>query len=162
MENDVHYIHVDQGIITQTSREHKFPLPLLSTAKQLYQSAISAGWGSEDDCVLVRLYLPPSQPDLVARQVGGTSNPSTNISTDPPHNITWETIHDIMLAVHTASITEAMSFCEYLGIDTGLMYDIVSHAAGTSKAFEDSFRGMKKKEWRIEGLEWGAEVGDKL
>ncbi|KAL8808274.1 MAG: hypothetical protein Q9200_004341, partial [Gallowayella weberi] len=153
----------DVGIITQTSREHQFPLPLLSTAKQLYLSAISAGWGSEDDCVLVRLYLPPSQPDLVARQAGSSlSNPSANASTKSPHNITWETIRDIMLGVHIVSVTEAMSFCEHLGIDAALMYDIVSHAAGTSQGFEGAFNGMKKKKWGIKGIEWGAEVGDRL
>ncbi|KAL8735129.1 MAG: hypothetical protein Q9166_001005 [cf. Caloplaca sp. 2 TL-2023] len=146
----------EKGIITQTSRQHSFPLPLLSTAEQLYLSAISAGWGAEDDCVLVRLYLPPGQGDLVARQADRP---------DPlpiKHNITLETIEDIIVGVHTAAIAEAMGFCEYLGIETDLMYDIVSHAAGTSRVFETAFQGMKEKGWRIEGVEVGGEVGERL
>ncbi|KAL9041095.1 MAG: hypothetical protein Q9180_001511, partial [Flavoplaca navasiana] len=54
----------DVGIITQTARAHAIPLPLLSTAEQLYLSALTNGWGAEDDCELVRLYLPPEHPDL--------------------------------------------------------------------------------------------------
>lgn len=61
-------------------------------------------------------------------------------------------IGDIMLAVHLASITEAMSFCEFLGIDNNLMHDIVSHAAGTSRAFEKSFAGMREKRWGVDGV----------
>ncbi|KAL8643454.1 MAG: hypothetical protein Q9226_008360 [Calogaya cf. arnoldii] len=140
----------DVGIITSTSRAHKFPLPLLSTAEQLYLTAITQGWGTEDDCVLVRLYLPPSKPDLVATQAG-TSFKEASI---PLHNnITWETIRDLMIGVHTASITEAMGFCEYLGIDVGLMYDIVSNAAGNSRVFEECFRGMGKMGWSVAGVE---------
>ncbi len=67
-----------------------------------------------------------------------------------------------MMAVHVAAITEAMSFCEYLDIDEALMYDIVSHAAGTSRVFEDSFLEMKRKRWGVGGLEDAKEIVERL
>ncbi|KAL8767402.1 MAG: hypothetical protein Q9209_006092 [Squamulea sp. 1 TL-2023] len=149
----------DVGIITQTSRQHKFPLPLLSTAEQLYLTAISNGWGAEDDCVLVRLYFPPNLGDLVARQVGTTSSLKAPSVT---HNVSWESIRDIMIGVHIVAITEAMGFCEHLGIDVALMYNIVSNAAGNSRMFGDCFEGMKKQGWNIRGLEESDEIVDKL
>ncbi|KAI4222027.1 MAG: hypothetical protein L6R36_006449, partial [Xanthoria steineri] len=147
----------DVGIITQTARTHHFPLPLLATAEQLYLSALTHGWGSEDDCVLVRLYLPPSQPHLIATQAGHpSSNPYQH------HNVTWETIRDIMTAVHMAAITEAMAFCQFLDVDVELMYDIVVNAAGNSKVFGEFFEGMRGKGWRVEGVERGGEVVGRL
>ncbi|KAL8684202.1 MAG: hypothetical protein Q9218_008382, partial [Villophora microphyllina] len=108
----------DVGIITSTSRAFQYPLPLLSIAEQLYLTSISAGLGKEDDCVTVRLYLP-TQPKLVADQAG---KPHTN--NPPSTSVTLETIQDLMIGVHLAAVAEAMSFCERLGIDTDLMFDI--------------------------------------
>ncbi|KAL8910295.1 MAG: hypothetical protein Q9171_004418 [Xanthocarpia ochracea] len=125
----------------------------------LYLSAITNSWGPEDDCVLVRLYLPTSHGDLVATQAG-TSSSSKSSSLN--HNVTWETIRDIMMAVHVAATTEAMSFCEYLDIDEALMYDIVSHAAGTSRMFEDSFLRMKRKRWGVGELEDAKKIMERL
>ncbi|KAL8968066.1 MAG: hypothetical protein Q9197_005081, partial [Variospora fuerteventurae] len=105
-----------QGIITSTARAHAFPLPVLGTAEQLYLTAIAAGWGAEDDCVLTRLYLP-SQPDLVAPQAGHSSSPSSPSS---PPRISLQMIEDLMIGVHLAGMVEAMSFCARLGVDEGL------------------------------------------
>ncbi|KAL8782377.1 MAG: hypothetical protein Q9213_005418 [Squamulea squamosa] len=141
------------------SNSPRFPLPLLSTAEQLYLTAISNGWGAEDDCVLVRLYLPPDQGDLVVRQVGTKSSPTApNVS----HNVSWETIRDIMIGVHVAAITEAMGFCEHIGIDVALMYDVVNNAAGNSRMLESCFRGLKKQGWRVWGLEESNGIVDRL
>ncbi|KAI4120813.1 MAG: hypothetical protein LQ341_007496, partial [Variospora aurantia] len=107
--------NLQQGIITSTARAHAFPLPVLGTAEQLYLTAISAGWGAEDDCVLTRLYLP-SQPDLVGTQAGHSSSSS---SSSPPR-ISLQTIEDLMIGVHLAGMAEAMSFCTRLGVDEGL------------------------------------------
>lgn len=67
-----------------------------------------------------------------------------------------------MIAVHTAAITEAMGFCEYLGIDVAMMYDIVSNAAGNSKMFEECCRRMGKKGWRVDGLEEAEQIVQRL
>ncbi|KAL8828203.1 MAG: hypothetical protein Q9170_006699, partial [Blastenia crenularia] len=42
----------DVAIITTTARQHSHPIPLLSTAEQLYLTAVSSGWTLEDDRVL--------------------------------------------------------------------------------------------------------------
>ncbi|KAL8894263.1 MAG: hypothetical protein Q9207_008527 [Kuettlingeria erythrocarpa] len=148
----------DVGIITSTARQHNYPLPLLSTAEQLYLTAISTGWAAEDDCVLVRLYLP-SQPDLVATRAGQSSFSSS--SSSPKPNISLDTIETIMIAVHLAVMSEAMAFCSFLGTDTDLMYDIVSNAAGSSAVFTRHFEAMKAREWRLQGVV-EMEVGERL
>ena len=133
-----------QGIITSTARASQFPLPLLSTAEQLYMSAVSAGWGPEDDRVISRLYLSPQQPNLVYQQVG---NPR------PSPSLSVSTIQNLIIGVHLAATAEAMSFCDYLGIETDLMYDIVLNAAGSSKVFEKYFKQLKGNGWSLKGTE---------
>ena len=130
-----------QGIITTTARNHMFPLPLLSVAEQLYTTAISAGWGKEDDCVMTRLYLP-NRPDLVTEQV----KPSK--ASEPPQ-LQFRDIKYLLIGVHVAVISEAMSFCEKLGIDTDIMFDIVTNAAGSSSMFTLSFNKMQKAKWSL-------------
>jgi 3-hydroxyisobutyrate dehydrogenase len=145
----------DVAIITSTSRVKKFPLPLLSTAEQLYLTGISSGWGKEDDCVMVRLYLP-GRGDLVAKQVG--------VATDahPTSSITVETIKDLMVGVHLAAVAEAMKFSEHLGLDTDLVYDIVSNAAGASAAFLMGFEEMRKGGWSLKAVTGVDKIRDKL
>lgn len=104
-------------------------------------TSISAGWGKEDDCVTVRLYLP-AQGDLVAKQAGpGPRDASTTV--------TLNTIEDLMIGVHLVTVAEAMSFCERLGIDTELMFDIVSNAAGASRIFVKAFKSMQQGAWSL-------------
>ena len=144
----------DVGIITATAREGGFPLPLLVVAEQLYMSAISAGWGTEDDCVMVRLYLPGC-PELVVERAG-------NKSSGPASMISVDEIKDLMVGVHLAAMSEAMAFCERLGIDVDLMYDIVTNAAGASRVFEKYFRGMKEGGWGLKGVEGVQGIRDRL
>lgn len=144
----------DVGIITSTGRDFKFPLPMVSTAEQLYVKAISAGWGKEDDCVLVRLYLP-GREDLVeheAKPFHYSESPSVEV----------DDIRNLMTGVHLAAMTEAMSFCEHLGIDPDLMFDIVSHAAGASAIFSKCFKEMQKGKWSLKSVAGIEEVRDKL
>jgi 3-hydroxyisobutyrate dehydrogenase len=145
----------DVAIITSTSRAKKFPLPLLSTAEQLYMTGISAGWGKEDDCVMVRLYLP-GRGDLVAKQAG--------VATDvnPTSPITVETIKDLMLGVHLAAVAEAMKFSEHLGLDTDLVYHIVTNAAGASAAFLMGFGEMRKGAWSLKAVAGVDGIRDRL
>lgn len=49
-----------QGIVTSSARSCGFPLPLSSTAEQLYISGSSQGFGREDDAGLVRVFIPQS------------------------------------------------------------------------------------------------------
>lgn len=146
----------DVGIITSTAREHRFPLPLLATAEQLYACAISAGWGSLDDCVVVRLYLP-NTPELVAERAGVAAEGSGQASM-----MAVDDIRDLMVAVHLAAMSEAMAFCERLGIDAELMYDIVSNAAGASRVFVKYFRGLKEGKWGLKGVDGVEGVRERL
>ena len=121
-----------------------FALPMLSMAEQLYTTAISAGWGKEDDCVMTRLYLP-NRPDLVTEQAKSSK-------TFEPPQLHFHDIKYLLIGVHVAVISEAMTFCEKLGIDTDIMFDIVSNAAGSSAMFSHMFKGMQKEKWSLGAL----------
>ena len=144
----------DVGIITSTSRDFKFPLPLLSVCEQLYQQAISSGMTTDDDCWLLRLYLPKEQ-DLVTRQT------DVKVESDVS-SISVEDIRSLMVGVHIAAATEAMSFCEKLGIDIDLMRNIVDNAAGSSEIFKRRFEGLWSARWSVSGLHNAGELRDKL
>lgn len=145
----------DLGIVSGTAREERFPLPLVGAAEQLFLSAIGAGWGALDDCVVVRLYLPPARPGLVAERAGRASMGGDGVGVGAGVNggVGVGDIKDLMVGVHLAAMSEAMAFCERLGIETGLMYDIVSNAAGWSRGFEEYFPSMKEGGWRLKRLE---------
>lgn len=141
----------DAGIVTATAGEERFPLPMVGVAEQLYKSAISAGWGAEDDCVVVRLFLP-GRPELVRERAGKAEVGDGGAR----GGICPGDIEDLMVGVHLATMSEAMAFCEVLGIDVDLMHDVVSNAAGASEVFEKYFPQMKKGGWglnRVEGVE---------
>ena len=144
----------DVGIITSTARDFKFPLPLLSESEQLYVKAISAGWGKEDDCTLVRLYLP-GRENLVeheAKPFHYSESPSVEV----------DDVRNLMIGVHLAAVSEAMSFCEHLGIDASLMFDIVTHAAGASAIFLKTFKEMQKGAWCLQSVTGVETIRDRL
>ena len=55
----------DLGIVLDTARASKFPLPLASTAHQMFMQASSAGHGREDDAAVIKIFpgieLPAAQ-----------------------------------------------------------------------------------------------------
>ncbi|MCM2503245.1 NAD(P)-dependent oxidoreductase [Aureimonas altamirensis] len=46
----------DMGIVTETGRALKFPLPLASTAFAMYQNASNAGFGAEADSAVIKTF----------------------------------------------------------------------------------------------------------
>ena len=46
----------DLGIVLDTGRELRFPLPLAATAHQQFLGAAAAGHGREDDSAVVKVY----------------------------------------------------------------------------------------------------------
>ena len=56
----------DLGLVLDTARASKFPLPLASTAHQMYMQASSAGYGREDDAAVIKIFpgieLPGKNP----------------------------------------------------------------------------------------------------
>lgn len=67
-----------QGIVTSSARICGFPLPLSSTAEQLYISGSSQGYGRDDDAGLVRVFLPQS-PNAV-HDLSKTAVPTQSLS----------------------------------------------------------------------------------
>ena len=56
----------DLGIVLDTARARKFPLPLAATAHQMFMQASSAGHGREDDAAVIKIFpgieLPKGAP----------------------------------------------------------------------------------------------------
>jgi 3-hydroxyisobutyrate dehydrogenase len=46
----------DLGLVLDTARATKFPLPLASTAHQMFMQASSAGHGREDDAAVIKIF----------------------------------------------------------------------------------------------------------
>ena len=46
----------DLGIVLDTARASKFPLPLASTAHQMFMQASSAGYGKQDDAAVIKIF----------------------------------------------------------------------------------------------------------
>jgi 3-hydroxyisobutyrate dehydrogenase len=56
----------DLGIVLDTARASKYPLPLAATANQMFMQASSAGHGGEDDAAVIKIFpgiqLPGKKP----------------------------------------------------------------------------------------------------
>ena len=46
----------DLGLVLDTARATKFPLPLSATAHQMFMQASSAGFGGEDDAAVIKIF----------------------------------------------------------------------------------------------------------
>ena len=46
----------DLGLVLDTARATKFPLPLASTAHQMFMQASTAGFGGEDDAAVIKIF----------------------------------------------------------------------------------------------------------
>ena len=57
----------DLGLVLDTARASKFPLPLASTAHQMFMQASSAGFAKEDDAAVIKIFpgieLPAAKKD---------------------------------------------------------------------------------------------------
>lgn len=55
----------DLGLVLETAKANEFPLPLASTAYQMFTTASAAGYGSEDDTAVIKIFpgikLPTSE-----------------------------------------------------------------------------------------------------
>jgi 3-hydroxyisobutyrate dehydrogenase len=57
----------DLGIVSDMSRDHKFPTPIASQALQLFVMAAAAGMGRDDDSSVARLYAKIAGLDLPSK-----------------------------------------------------------------------------------------------
>ncbi|HEY9273607.1 L-threonate dehydrogenase [Achromobacter sp.] len=53
----------DLGLVLDTARHTRFPLPLASTAHQMFMQASSAGHGREDDSAVIKIFPGISLPE---------------------------------------------------------------------------------------------------
>ena len=93
---------------------------------------------------MTRLYLP-NRYDLVTEQAKATK------ASEPPQ-LGFRHIEHLLIGVHAAVISEAMSFCGLLGINSDIMFDIVSNAAGSSAVFTRSFKSMQQRGFQLTGV----------
>ncbi|WP_342619458.1 L-threonate dehydrogenase [Rhodoferax sp. GW822-FHT02A01] len=56
----------DLGLVLDTARSSKFPLPLSATAHQMFMQASSAGHGREDDSAVIKIFPGITLPDRQA------------------------------------------------------------------------------------------------
>lgn len=147
----------DTTIVTDAARAEMFPAPLANTAHYSYLQGVQAGQLKEDDAKLVQLYVPSSQGDLVAQ----SANADVKMTTS--HQVSKETIAELLAGIHLAASVEGMAFCKALGQDRKLMYEIISKAAGWNAMFTKSIPGMLEKDsWSLSDCAQAADVGRKL
>jgi 3-hydroxyisobutyrate dehydrogenase len=53
----------DLGLVLDTARASKFPLPLASTAHQMFMQASSAGFAREDDSAVIKIFPGITLPE---------------------------------------------------------------------------------------------------
>lgn len=148
----------DTYIVTDTARAEQFPAPLANTAHYTYLQGVQAGMLKDDDAKLVQLYLPQSQGDLVAQMS------KADVMMTSSHQISKDTIVDLLCGIHLAASVEAMAFCKQLGgIERKLMHEIISKAAGWNAMFTKCIPGMLESDrWTLADCPEAAEVGRKL
>lgn len=145
----------DSSIIVRTAGEKSFPVPLVATAEQIYQTTVYLGWAGMDDAALWRLYLPGHPQDAIYLQ--------TKVKTDATNStISLQDIEDIMVGVHLAATAESRGFTQAVGLNTGQMFDIVCGAAGWNVQFERYAPKMKKGPWYLREVEESKQIGIKL
>jgi len=102
---------------------------------------MSAGYASEDDSQLTKVYLP-SDPTLVFKQSSAASPPNAEKK--------LKLVRQIMEGVHLAAAAEAMSFGVRVGLDTQQLFEIISAAAGASAIFVDRTPQLLSGRWTSE------------
>jgi len=147
----------DAGIVTEAARKEAFPVPLASAAEQEYLRGVQAGFLRDDDAKLVQLYLPKDKGDLVA------TSASADIKMNSNYQISKDTINDLLSGIHLAASVEGMAFCKKLGVDSKIMYEIISKAAGWNAMFTTSLSDLLEKDtWTLAESAHAKEVGAKL
>ncbi|KAF2095714.1 hypothetical protein NA57DRAFT_59696 [Rhizodiscina lignyota] len=149
--------HKDTSIIVNESRIVHFPVFLTAAAETVFQAGIHAGWIKDDDTRLTRLYLP-GYPDHLVHQL--TKGENSVVPRNP--EITVQDIIDIFVGANLAISAEAMGFTEAVGLQTDLMYDIISKGAGSNVQFIENVPKMKKPTWSLKDVEGAKDVGQKL
>jgi 3-hydroxyisobutyrate dehydrogenase len=70
----------DLGLVLDMARSSKFPLPLSSTAHQMFMQASSAGFAKEDDSAVIKIF---PGIDLPQKKSETTPAPKSGHNADP-------------------------------------------------------------------------------
>ena len=147
----------DTTIVTDAARESQFPAPLANTAHFTYLQGVQAGLLKEDDAKLVQLYLPKSQGELVSQMA------NADVKMTSSHQVSKDTVVDLLAGIHLAASVEGMAFCKALGQDRKQMYEIISKAAGWNAMFTKCMPAMLEKDsWTLADCKEAPEVAKKL
>jgi 3-hydroxyisobutyrate dehydrogenase len=117
-----------KGIITTTAREKEFPIPLSTTAEQVYLSALLKGFGKDDDAGIVRMYYP-----------GPVSKASATLKEPLTSEVVagrTELVLKLLRGIHVCAAAEAIAFTKHLGLDLEQFYELTKDAAGGSREFQ--------------------------
>lgn len=147
----------DAGIVTDTARKESFPTPLASTAENEYLRGVQMGILRDDDAKLVTMYLPQSQSSLVSQMT------EADVKMNSSHQVSKDTIVDLLAGIHLAASVEGMAFCKKLGVDRKTMYEIIAKAAGWNAMFTKCIPDMLAKDsWTLADCTQAGDVGKKL
>ena len=147
----------DTTIVTDAARAAEFPAPLANTAHFTYLQGVQVGMAKEDDAKLVQLYLPKSQDDLVAQMA------NADVKLASSHQVSKDTIVDLLSGIHLAASVEGMAFCKALVQDRKQMYEIISKAAGWNAMFTKYMESMLEKDsWSLSDCPAAHDIGRKL
>lgn len=147
----------DAGIVIDAGKDISFPMPVVSTAEQLYRAGNKAGYLRDDDAKLVQLYLPSNKGALVSE----LKNADTKLAAS--HQVSIDTVNDLLAGIHLAASVEAMDFCKALEMDRKLMADVIAGAAGTSAMFKEHIPGMlEADEWTLADCKAADSVRERL
>lgn len=147
----------DTAIVTDTARAESFPAALANTAHYTYLQGVQAGMLKDDDAKLVQLYLPKSQDSLVHQMASADANMTAS------HQISKDSVVDLLCGIHLAASVEAMAFCKHLGMSRKTMCEIISKAAGWNGMFTKCIPAMLENDrWSLADCQEAGEVGKKL
>ena len=78
----------DLGLVLDTARATKFPLPLASTAHQMFMQASTAGFAKEDDAAVIKIFPGIELPGASDDDSGSAASPTTSPA-PPTSPTTW-------------------------------------------------------------------------
>ncbi|MBL0534463.1 NAD(P)-dependent oxidoreductase [Aeromonas dhakensis] len=75
--------------------------------------------------------------DKLAPVLDAVAGKVYRVGSEPGQGSTVKIVHQLLAGVHIAVAAEAMALASRAGISLDLMYDVVTHAAGNSRMFEN-------------------------
>ncbi|KAJ6102854.1 Oxidoreductase [Penicillium sp. IBT 16267x] len=138
----------DVGIITTSARENQFPIPLCSTAEQVYLGALLQGYGPKDDSSMVRQYFPKPVRDV-----------SNTWTLDEEADLR-QLVLDMMEVTNLVAAAEAIAFARHLKVDLQQFFGLVSNAAGSSRQFMT--RGLEMIQGNIDMQPGSEKIDDAI